>query len=238
MPDSTPALDQPIPLSRLDTATAAPKAPGQGRRRGLEAPSRDHRRPGRLSSRPASPSSEPTFRQRSMSSLDELLEGIAGQEGVGLRGALDVLLPFGRLLHLLHEIDIERGLVGRDLARQPHRARLLELRDGEPLLDAGRDVGPALVGGDLRAVRQALRAERAERALRAALPLPDALAGIVDVRIDMAAGQLHRDLGAALEGDVGDLMPASLSIMRVRISSVSLDCAPPILNSVVFAAST
>ncbi len=39
----------------------------------------------------------------------------------------------------------------------------------------------------------------------AALPLPDALARIVGVRVDMAAGELDRRLGAALEGDIGDL---------------------------------
>ncbi len=56
----------------------------------------------------------------------------------------------------------------------------------------------------LRSIRQTLRAEGAKRALGAALPLPDAFAGIVDVRIDMTAGQLYGSFSAALEGNVGE----------------------------------
>src|SRR5579875_939295 len=52
--------------------------------------------------------------------LDEVLEFSAGQEGVGLRRALDVLGPFGRALHLLHHIDIEGCLIRRHLAGEPY----------------------------------------------------------------------------------------------------------------------
>ena len=137
-------------------------------------------------------------------------EVLAGQEHLGLRALLDIVLPFRRRLHLLHQVDVERGLLGRDLERQPHRARLLEQRDVQPGLDAGRDVAPALGRRDLRSGRQALGVEDAERPLRAALPLADALARIVDVAVDMAAGELHRRLGAALERHVDHLQARRL----------------------------
>src|ERR1700682_6504103 len=100
--------------------------------------------------------------------LDEFVERIAGEKRVDLRGFLDVVLPLRRRLNFLHEILIERGLIGTDLARQPYRAGLLVLGDGEALLDAGRNVAPAFGRGDLRSLRQSLRAEGAERTLRAA----------------------------------------------------------------------
>ncbi len=91
------------------------------------------------------------------------------------------------------------------MQRQPDGARLLEQRDVEPLLLAGRDVVPALRRRHLRTVRQALRVEHAERPLSAALPLADTFARIVDVAVDMTAGELDRGLRAALEGDVDEL---------------------------------
>ena len=93
--------------------------------------------------------------------VDEFGEGLARQEGVDLRGSLDIFLPFRRGLHLLHQVDIERGLFIGDLARQPHRAGLFELRNVEATFDAGRDVVPVLRLRDLRAVRKALRVEGA-----------------------------------------------------------------------------
>jgi hypothetical protein len=50
-----------------------------------------------------------------------------------------------------------------------------------------------------------LRAECAQRALRAAAPLPKAFARVIDVRVDVATGELHGRLGAALERNVGEL---------------------------------
>src|ERR1700730_7300803 len=137
--------------------------------------------------------------------LDELAQRLAGQERIGLRSPFDVLLPFRRALNLLHQIGIERGLLRSNLARQPDRPRLLELRNLEAGFDAGRNNLPVLRFRDLRSIRKTPRAEGAKRALGAALPLPDALAGIVDVGVDMAAGQLHRGFGAALERNVGEL---------------------------------
>src|SRR5260370_4008228 len=65
--------------------------------------------------------------------LDEFVERIAAEECVDLRGFLDVVLPLRRRLNFLHEILIERGLLGADLARQPYRSRLLLLADGTTL---------------------------------------------------------------------------------------------------------
>src|SRR5258708_7207197 len=81
----------------------------------------------------------------------------------------------------------------------------MPLSRGDTGLDAGRDVVPFLGRRHLGTVRQALRFEDADRPLRAALPLADALARIVDVAVDVAAGQLHRRLRAALERDVDQL---------------------------------
>src|SRR5688572_25862675 len=97
VPASTPELDQPISLSRLETATATPKAPVSAAV-ALSSPLRE------IIECPAvSVRDEPAFLRADLAdALDilghELLEGIAGEEGVGLRGALDVLLPLGRLL--------------------------------------------------------------------------------------------------------------------------------------------
>src|SRR4051812_1141166 len=123
--------------------------------------------------------------------LDELVEIGAGQERVDLGGFLDVVLPLRGRLHLLHEINIERRLVWGDLAGEPHRPRLLILLDVETLLDAGRNVAPAFGRGDLGALRQPLRAENAKRPLRSTAPLPETFAGIVDVGVEVSAGELH-----------------------------------------------
>src|SRR6202171_2474774 len=201
VPASTPAADQAIPLSRLETTTAAPNAPV----RSAVAVSRLRRETIILTLA----GNEPAFVRRDLLGtldvfLDELAESLAGQKGVGLRSLFDVHLTFRGGLDLLHQIDIERGLIRGDLARQPHRAGLLELRNVEAGFDAGWNIVPVLRLRHFGPVGKAFRAEGAKRALGAALPLPDAFAGIIDVGVDMAAGQLHRGFGAAFEGNVGE----------------------------------
>src|SRR6185295_18166092 len=183
VPDSTPAADQPMPFSRLETTTAAPNAPV------MSAVAASRLRPETIVR--ALVGDQPALIDGNLAGafdvfLDELAEGIADQECVGLRCPLDIFLPFRRGLHLLHQVDIEGSLVGGNLSRQPHCAGLLELRNGKAGFNAGRDVVPVLRCRDLGPVRQTLRAERAQRALGAALPLSDAFAGIVDVGVDMA----------------------------------------------------
>src|SRR5438034_455363 len=158
VPDSTPAEDQPIPLSRLERATAAPNAPV------MSAVADSRLRPETIiatlvGDQPALVSGNlvGTFDVV----LDELAERLAGQEGVGLRGPLDIFLPFRRGLHLLHQVDIEGGLISGHLSRQPDRARLLELRNVEAGFNTGRDVVPVLGRRDLGPVGQTLWAEGA-----------------------------------------------------------------------------
>src|SRR5260370_23776364 len=186
VPDSTPPADQPMPLSRLDTATAAPNAPVS------RAVAVSSARRVIISTACFLVADQPALIGGDLvHALDvlghELVELGAGQEHVGLRRLLDVVLPFRRRLHLLHEVDVKRSLLGCHLPRQPYHARLLELRDGKPRLDAGRDVVPILCRRHLGAVRQALWAEGADRALRAALPLADAFARSVHMAVDMTA---------------------------------------------------
>src|SRR4051812_34596893 len=128
VPDSTPAADQPMPLSRLETTTAAPNAPV------MSAVAASRLRPETMIA--ALVGDQPTLFDGHLAGafdvlLDELAEGITGQEGIGLRGPLDIFLPFWRGLHLLHQVDVEGGLVGGDLSWQPDRAGLLELRNGK-----------------------------------------------------------------------------------------------------------
>src|SRR4051794_26858777 len=146
VPASTPALDQPIPLSRLETTTATPKLPvriavassrarrdiirgsGQamhsGRLRRTCFPS-VLRRPGLVRNRTGAGTTEgfeacatsldqPALLARDLLDalevlLDELVELVPGQERVDLGALLDVVLPLRRRLHLLHQVDIERG---------------------------------------------------------------------------------------------------------------------------------
>src|SRR6478735_6125898 len=56
---------------------------------------------------------------------DEALEGVARQEPVRLRRALDVILPLRRLADLLEDALVIRDRVGRNAAGQPDRARHL-----------------------------------------------------------------------------------------------------------------
>src|SRR3979409_594419 len=154
VPASTPALDQPMPFCTLDAATAAPNAPvswavaaSRPRREIMDAASVRH---------------QPALVRRDLvDALDilvhEFVERRAAQECVGLRGPLDIFLPLRRGLNLLHEVDIEGDLLGRDFAGQPDGARLLELHHVQSGFHAGRNVVPALRGGDLGADGKALR---------------------------------------------------------------------------------
>src|SRR5919204_5202951 len=114
VPASTPWANQPIPLSMLETTTAAPKVPV----RAAVAPSRARR----VIIDAAGSIDEPPLLGGDLAYvldvlLHELLELGSGQKRVGLRGALDVFLPLGRSLHLPHQIDVEGDLIRRDLAR-------------------------------------------------------------------------------------------------------------------------
>src|ERR1700748_837493 len=156
VPASTPSEDHPMPLSKLETATARPNAPvseavrlsrtrGEHIKRSVHVYSLD----------------EPTLLGGDLLDMlevlfDEVVEICTGQEGVDLRGLLDIVLPLRRCLHFLHEVDIVGGLIRADLARQPYRARLLKLANIESLLDAGRDIAPAFGRGDFRTRRQPL----------------------------------------------------------------------------------
>src|SRR6478736_3754340 len=93
VPDSTPAADQPMPLSRLETTTAAPNAPV------MSAVAASRLRPETMI--PALVGDQPALFDGHLAGtlgvfLDEFVEGIAGQEGVGLRRLLDIVLPFRR----------------------------------------------------------------------------------------------------------------------------------------------
>src|SRR4051794_27132331 len=81
VPDWTPAADQPMPLSRLETTTAAPNAPV------ISAVAVSRLRPETMM--PALVRNQPTFFHRNLASafdvfLDEFAERIADQEGIGL----------------------------------------------------------------------------------------------------------------------------------------------------------
>src|SRR3954470_16332384 len=71
---------------------------------------------------------------------NEALELLASQEAVGLGRTLDILLPLGRLAHLLEDIGVECHSLGRNAVRQPYGPRHLELVDQNAGLLAGRNV--------------------------------------------------------------------------------------------------
>src|SRR6201997_5942552 len=140
VPASTPSEDQPMPLSKLEIATARPNTP-------VSDAVRISRRRREIIKRSVYLYSldQPALLGGDLLDMlevlfDEAVEICAGQEGVDLRGLLDIVLPLRRCLHLLHEVDIVGGLIRADLAGQPHRARLLILANIESLLDAGRDI--------------------------------------------------------------------------------------------------
>src|SRR6476659_9865839 len=98
VPDSTPAADQPMPLSMLETTTAAPNAPV------MSAVVASRLRPETID--PALVGDQPAFVGSNLVGaldvfLDEFAERLAGEERVGLRGPLDIFLPFRCGLHLL-----------------------------------------------------------------------------------------------------------------------------------------
>src|SRR6185312_15783740 len=176
------------------------EAPGRGRQGG-----RDKRQ-----FRAAASVDQPAFLLEHLSRLlvvvgDEGLEVGAGEEAIGLCGAFDVRVPLRRRAHLVEQRDIPGDRVGRDVLRQPQRARLLVLVDRDARILARRHIRPRLGGRDLGARRERLRREHAQRAHLARLPLADALARVVGVGIDVAAGELHRRLAAALERHVEEL---------------------------------
>ena len=106
-----------------------------------------------------------------------------------------VILVFGGLRDLLEQIDIERGLVRRDLAGQKHGAQHQVLHV-ETLFLAGRDVVPRHVARDLGLVCDALLVEYAERAHLAGAPHFEILRRIIDVRRNLVADELGRRLAA------------------------------------------
>src|SRR5262245_57987793 len=154
VPASTPAVDQPMPLSMLETITAAPKVP-------VRAAVTNYR------ARPEIIDADASIDEPSLLGGDvphvldvlvhELVKFRSVQQSVGLRGALDVFLPLRRGLHLPHQLNVKGHLVRRDLAGEPDRARLLELRNVQARFDAGGNVVPALRCGDVRTFRQLLR---------------------------------------------------------------------------------
>src|SRR5215475_3419730 len=136
--------------------------------------------------------------------VDPLGVVVAGHEGLVEGAVVHELLPLGRFAHLLHEIDVVVNLLLGGAWRHEDAAQH-QVLDVEAGRLAGRDVAPRLVAGDLVGDRQVLRVEHAERTQLAGAPLRHRLDRIVDSRVDVAADQLHRDLAAALERDVGHL---------------------------------
>jgi hypothetical protein len=67
---------------------------------------------------------------------------------------------------------------------------------------------------DRRAAGHALGCKDAKRTHGSGLPLAKVFIGIVDIGHDMAAGQLHRDLAATVEGHVFEIGPAGLFDQR------------------------
>src|SRR5882762_11404641 len=91
VPASTPAADQPIPLSRLETTTATPKAPVRS------AVPASRPRPETIMG--ALVGDQPIFIGGNLAGtldviLDELAERLTGQERNGLRRTLDIFLPY------------------------------------------------------------------------------------------------------------------------------------------------
>ena len=68
----------------------------------------------------------------------------------------------------------------------------------------------AMSSAILLVVGELLAVEHAERPQLAGPPLRDRLDRVVDAGIDVVADQLHRDLAAALVGDVGELRAGRL----------------------------
>src|SRR5690349_20991893 len=88
VPDSTPAVDQPMPLSRLCTMTAIPNAPVIA----AVSASRARRENIRLLDQPALLLGDLVHALAVL--LHVVGERRAGQEDLGLRALLDIVLPF------------------------------------------------------------------------------------------------------------------------------------------------
>src|SRR5918999_5696637 len=92
VPASTPALDQPMPLSMLETTTTTPKIPVSAAA-AISSARRDIIGPALLH-QPALFARDLLYMFEVL--LDEIVERSAGQEGINLRGLFDVILPFRR----------------------------------------------------------------------------------------------------------------------------------------------
>src|SRR5882724_7883211 len=104
VPASTPAADQPMPLSRLETTTAAPNAPVRS------AVPASRLRPETIIGTLVG--DQPVFFGGNLAGaldviLDEFSERLTGEKRICLRGPLDIVLPFRRRLNLLHQVDVE-----------------------------------------------------------------------------------------------------------------------------------
>src|SRR5436853_567994 len=138
-PEPSPRGVHTTPIAMLETRIAAPNAPVSAAVRTSSAR--------RETTCASSASGEPALLGADLAralavGLDELLELRAALEDARLLRALDVLLPFRRRLHLLHEVHVEGALLGLHAGGQPHGARLLVERDVEAGFLAGRDVVP------------------------------------------------------------------------------------------------
>src|SRR5436305_11058266 len=96
VPASTPAADQPMPLSRLEMTTAAPNAPVSS----AVTVSRLRREIIAILS-----GNQPALLGGDLVGaldvfLDEFVEGVTGKVCIGLRGLLEVFLPLRRALDL------------------------------------------------------------------------------------------------------------------------------------------
>jgi len=72
--------------------------------------------------------------------------------------------------------------------------------------------------------------ENAQGARSAGPPLGNVLAGVVDVGIDVLAGQLSLSLTSALIGDIGYFFPTTFSNATLMIWSSRFEPVPPILK--------
>src|SRR5882757_265168 len=96
VPASTPARDQPMPLSILEMKTAAPKVPVR-RAVAVSRLRREIMTAFLIGEQPAFFGGDVMGTRHVLG--DEFAERVAGEEGVGLRGPLDIFLPFRRGLN-------------------------------------------------------------------------------------------------------------------------------------------
>src|SRR5712691_732787 len=87
--------------------------------------------------------------------LEELQHVLTSEKDRLERLLFHVVLVFGGLRDLLEQIDVERGLVGRDLAGEEQGAQH-QILDVEAFFLAGRNVVPRQVAGNLGLIFDAL----------------------------------------------------------------------------------